>query len=128
MQPSAADAGTREEIVEAHSACLEAMRLGDTGALAELLGDGYTLTHMSGYVQPKAEWLSQMREGQFVYHSIDEKDSALDVRGDTARLVTRTVTDATVYGTRTRWRLRLSTDYARESGTWVARRTVATTW
>lgn len=32
---------------------------------------------MTGYVQPKAEWLAQMRQGRFVYHSIEEKDTAL---------------------------------------------------
>ncbi|MFG2589436.1 nuclear transport factor 2 family protein [Streptomyces sp. NPDC048438] len=116
------------EIIEAHRAYMEAMSHGDTQTLADLLSDGFTLTHMTGYVQPKSEWLSQMREGQFIYHSIDEKDMDLDVQDDTARLVARTVTDATVYGTRANWRLQLATDYARESGAWVTLRTVATTW
>ncbi|WP_460111598.1 nuclear transport factor 2 family protein [Streptomyces sp. YKOK-J1] len=31
---------------------------------------GFTLTHMTGYVQPKAAQLAQMRPGRFVYHSI----------------------------------------------------------
>jgi hypothetical protein len=83
---------------------------------------------MTGYVQPKEEWLSQMREGRFIYHTIDEKSMTLDIEGDTARLVVRTVTDATVYGTRANWRLQLATDYAREGDTWATLRTVATTW
>ncbi|WP_159106869.1 nuclear transport factor 2 family protein [Streptomyces rishiriensis] len=127
MQPSA-DQRAREEILDAHRAYLSAMDEGDTKALDDLLEDGFTLTHMTGYVQPKAEWLAQMRQGQFVYHVIDEKKTTLDIDGDTARLVARTVTDATVYGTRADWRLQLVTDYARQGDTWVTLRTVATTW
>ncbi|MGI5459637.1 nuclear transport factor 2 family protein [Streptomyces sp. CA-249302] len=127
MRPTA-DPSAREEILDAHRAFLKAMHEGDTSALDALLDDESTLTHMTGYVQPKAEWLAQMRQGQFVYHTIDEKSTTLDVDGDTAHLVVRTVTDATVYGTRWDWRLQLATDYARRSDTWVVLRTKATTW
>ncbi|MFC8662246.1 hypothetical protein [Streptomyces sp. NPDC057199] len=67
-------------------------------------------------------------EGQFVCHSIDEKNTTLDIDSDTARLVIQTITDATVYGTQADWPLRLATDYVRRAGTWAALRTVATAW
>ena len=119
----------RDEVVETYRAYLEAMTDGDTDALGALLDDGFTLTHITGYAQPKAEWLSQMRAGEFVYRSVTEKDLTVEADGDTARLVGRIVTDATVYGMHANWRLRLATDYAREGDdTWTALRTVATTW
>ncbi|MFZ3494113.1 hypothetical protein ACODT5_12960 [Streptomyces sp. 5.8] len=52
----------------------------------------------------------------------------VDVNGDTAGLVGRIVTDATVYGTRANWRLHFTMDYAREGDTWAGLRSVATTW
>jgi len=104
------------------------MHEGDTSALDDLLDDGFTRTHMTGYAQPKAEWLAQTRQGRFVYHTIDKKSTTLEIDGDTARLVVRTVTYATVYGTRANRPLRLATDYARKGDTWVVRRTEATTW
>lgn len=123
------DATAIADLREVHRAYLDAMLEGDTATLDDLLAEEFTLTHMTGYVQPKAEWLAQMRQGRFVYHSIEEKDTALDFDGDgTARLTVRTVTDATVYGTRAGWRLRLATDYVRHDDVWVAQRTVATTW
>ncbi|GGN40479.1 nuclear transport factor 2 family protein [Streptomyces fuscichromogenes] len=125
---SSADQSAREEISGAHHACLTAMDEGDTTALDQLLDDGFTLTHMTGYVQPKAEWLAQMRQGRFVYHTIDPKSMTLHIHGDEARLVALTVTDATVYGTRAHWRLQLATDYTVRAGGWIALRTVATTW
>ncbi|MFJ8108321.1 nuclear transport factor 2 family protein [Streptomyces sp. NPDC096132] len=127
MRPTA-DPSAREKILEAHRAYLDAMHEGDTAALDDLLDDGFTLTHMTGYVQPKAEWLAEMRQGRFVYHIIEETSTTLDVDGDTARLVVRTATDATVYGTRANWPLQLATDYARKGDTWVVLRTEATTW
>ncbi|WP_405733277.1 nuclear transport factor 2 family protein [Streptomyces sp. NBC_01537] len=122
------DQSAREEVIKAYRAFLQAMTDGDTDALDDMLDHGFTLTHITGYVQPKAEWLSQMRTGQFVYHGIEEKSVTAGVTGDTARLVGRIVTDATVYGTHANWPLRLTMDYTRESGTWTALRSVASTW
>ncbi|MFE7838914.1 nuclear transport factor 2 family protein [Streptomyces sp. NPDC057474] len=122
------DGNAREEVLAAYRAHLQAMTDGDTGALDDLLDDGFTLTHITGYRQPKAEWLSQMRAGQFVYHGVIEKHVTVDVEGDTARLVGRIVTEATVYGTYADWPLQFTMDYARDGETWTALRSVATTW
>ena len=116
------------EVVEAYRGHLRAMTDGDTDALDELLDEDFTLTHMTGYVQPKHEWLAQIRDGRFDYHDIAEKSVQVAVHGDTAHLVGRTVTDATVYGTRAPWHLRLALDYARIEGEWMALRSVAGNW
>lgn len=58
------------------------------------------VTHLSGCVQPKQEWLAQMRAGQFDCHSVDEKSVDVEVRGNTARLAGCTITDAAVCGMR----------------------------
>ncbi|MFJ3334368.1 nuclear transport factor 2 family protein [Streptomyces sp. NPDC086766] len=124
-----AAAADHAKAVPAYRAYFQAMTNGDTEALDVLLDDAFTLTHMTGYVQPKTEWLTQMRAGQFVHHSIEEKGSDVHTGGASAvRLVGRTLTDATVYGTRTEWRLRLAVHFARHDDTWTALRTVATTW
>lgn len=127
MQPSP-DQSTHDEVTTAFLAFLQAMLDGDTDALDNLLADGCTLTHITGYVQPKDEWLSQMRAGQFLYHRIEEKSVAVAVEGTTARVSGRFITDATVYGTRANWRLHMSMDCVREGGTWTVIRSVAATW
>ncbi|MHB9863660.1 nuclear transport factor 2 family protein [Streptomyces sp. YIM S03343] len=124
-QPAPTD---HDEVVMAYRAYLQAMTDGDTDALDDLLDDDFTLTHITGYIQPKAEWLAQMRAGRFVYHGTDEKDVTVEVEGDNAHLVGRIVTDATVYGAHADWRLRLTMDYARDGETWTGLRAVATTW
>ncbi|WP_328979847.1 nuclear transport factor 2 family protein [Streptomyces canus] len=126
--PAPSDVNAREEVLAAYRAHLRAMTDGDTDALDDLLDSGFTLTHITGYQQPKAEWLSQMRAGQFVYHSVIEKSVTVDAEGDTARLVGRIVTEATVYGTHADWPLQFTMDWARSGETWTALRSVATTW
>jgi hypothetical protein len=116
------------EVVEAYRAHLRAMVEGDTDSLDELLDGDFTLSHMTGYVQPKGEWLAQIHDGQFDYHDVEEKDVTVEVEGSTAHLVGRTVTDATVYGTRAPWRLQLALDYARTDGEWIALRSVGSSW
>ena len=118
----------RAEILRNYRAQLQAMVDGDTAALGELLTTDFSLTHMTGYFQPKQEWLAEMRAGQFRYHDAQERELALTLDGDSARLVGRIVTGATVYGTRARWRLQLTMDFTRTDGRWLASRSEAIIW
>lgn len=118
----------RAEVIAAYRAQLRATAEGDTTALDVLLDDTFTLTHVTGTEQPKAEWLARLGAGRLVCHGIEEKTVTVDVDGDTARLVGRIVTDATVDGTHTNWRLQLTTNYARAGESWIALRSVARSW
>lgn len=122
------DRHARDAINVNYAAQLRAMLAGDTDALASLLSADMTLTHMTGYRQARDEWLAQMQDGHFVYHSITEKEYGLDVTGETARPVSRLLTDATIYGTRSRWRLALAQDFERRDKHWICIRSVASTW
>jgi hypothetical protein len=123
-----ADEQDRAEILDNYRAQLRAMVDGDTETLAELLTEDFSLTHMTGYFQPKKEWLAQMRAGQFVYHDAQERNVSLHIQGDTAHLVGRIVTDAAVYAARAKWPLQLTMDYVRTDGRGLASRSEATTW
>lgn len=115
-------------VAELFSAQLDAMVAGDTEALGDLLDAGYTLTHMTSYEQPKDEWLSEMRAGQFVYHRIDGGTPVVKAGTTDARVLARTMTDATVYGHRSTWRLQLDQHYRRHHDSWIATRCLASTW
>jgi hypothetical protein len=123
-----ADDQNRSEILANYRAQLNAMVEGDTAELGELLHEDFTLTHMTGYVQPKEEWLREMRAGQFVYNTAEEKNVSLEISGDSAHLIGRIVTDAKVYGMRANWRLQLVIDFSHTNGEWIATRSRATTW
>lgn len=96
--------------------------------LDPLLDDKYSLRHITGYEQPKKEWLAAIESGQMQYHSAKEKSVKVDITGDTAVLVGRNVVTATIHGARGTWNLLLTTNYTRKKGKWIATRTVATTF
>lgn len=115
-------------IEAAFAAFAAAMQEGDTDQLRRLTCDGFTLAHITGYVQPGDDWLAEMRQGQFLYHRIDVQDLRVTVDGASAHLVARTLTDARVYDSRHEWRLQLELDYARQGNLRRAEGAVATLW
>jgi hypothetical protein len=65
------------KVLRAYHAAMVDARIGD---LNELLDHGYELVHITGYVQPKDEWLEVIRNGEFDYHRIDVDEAALAVK------------------------------------------------
>ena len=101
-----------------------AMVAGDADALGALLAGDFTLVHMTGYRQPKAEWLADVRSGAMTYHSMED----VDVSGDAPEVTARTRTAATIWGASGTWPLQLRISVAHEGTAWVATGTVASTW
>jgi hypothetical protein len=121
---------SEQGVRDAFTAQLGAMVSGDTTAISGMLDDGFVLTHLTGYRQPKDEWLAQMREGRFIYHRMDEVSVAVEMNGKYARLTAQTQTDSTVSGTRRQggWRLQMVQDYAWRDGKWIALNCVTSIW
>ena len=107
---------------------LSAMVEGDTKTLAELLASTFNLTHMTGYVQPKDEWLQQMDEGQFRYYTYAEHDVSVEISQGHARLKGKITVDAKVYGSRANWRLQMDQSYSLHDDHWMTDSSVVTTW
>ncbi|QDE35586.1 nuclear transport factor 2 family protein [Microbacterium foliorum] len=122
------DSAARDEVLAVFHEMCEAMVDADTSALSSLLSPHYTLTHMTGYVQPRTEWFNEIERGSMTYHAVADVSVSIEVDGDIATLDARTHTDATIWGSHAIWRLRLETTYVRKSIGWVAEHTVASTW
>jgi hypothetical protein len=84
---------------------------GRADLLDGILADSFTAQHITGYVSPKAEWLDQIRSGDFVYHSIRHEGTSVDVEDGSATVVSRAVHEVTLYGHRGRYRLRSTLHY-----------------
>jgi hypothetical protein len=99
-----------------HGAMVEAR----TDRLGELVDEGYSLVHITGYVQPRDEWFDVIREGRFDYHriDIDERALSVNVSGDTATVAGKGIFDATINGMHAPWRLRFEMRWSRQRGTW----------
>jgi hypothetical protein len=104
------------------------MMEGRADLLDGILADSFTAQHITGYVSPKAEWIGQVRSGEFVYHSIRDEGTSVDVQDGSATVVSRAVHDVTLYGHRGRYRLRSTLHYALTPGGWKAVRSSSTTF
>jgi hypothetical protein len=106
----------------------QAMVARDVDALDACLADTYLFTHMTGYVQPRNEWLDAVRSGEMAYHSVEDAAVSVELDHGAPTLTARTLTDATIWGIRGTWRLQLRTTYVRKDGQWKAAATRASTW
>lgn len=106
------------------------MVAGDTQALGTMLDEEFILTHITGLRQPKEGWLAQMRQGRFIYHSMEERSVTVELNSGRARLVGDTQTDSAVSGSRRSngWRLRMAQDYEWRDGRWIALNCVTSLW
>ncbi|HET9873926.1 MAG TPA: nuclear transport factor 2 family protein [Propionibacteriaceae bacterium] len=105
----------------------KAMLSGDADALGKLLAADFTLTHMTGYRQSRAEWLADVRSGEMSYHSIEDVNIKVEVV-DEAVLTARTKTSATIWGSRGRWPLQLEIHFTQDGHRWLAAYTIASIW
>lgn len=115
-------------VLAAHEHECRAMIAGNVTVLGSLLAEGFTLTHMTGYRQPREEWLCDVRTGRMKYYSIVDVGVDVEVDGDAADLDARTRTEATIWGGHGTWQLRLRTRFERTPDGWIAQETVASTW
>jgi inosine-uridine nucleoside N-ribohydrolase len=126
--PEPLDQATRDVLTQAYVQYLQAMIDADTDALDRMLDDGYTLHHITGEVQPKRDWLAQVKAGDPDYHEIEQKETTVEVEDDTPRVTGKVVVDVTLQGERGKYNLILANDYAHKGDSWIALRTLGGTW
>jgi hypothetical protein len=100
----------------------------DVDALDLLLAPGFVLVHITGYTQPKTEWLAEIASGSMRYHAIRQRSVAVAVDGDTATLVARNAVEATIWGSHATWPLEMTTQLIRVDGVWRPSHSRATTY
>ncbi|ASK26569.1 nuclear transport factor 2 family protein [Neisseria chenwenguii] len=109
-------------LVDVYRRLNQAMVEADTAMLSALLTDDFTLTHITGYVQPKQEWLDDIQHGRMCYFHIEE------VRVQTLenQVIGRAKTTANIWGAKGTWALQLALDVVEINQAWQVRKAVAT--
>ena len=113
------------KVLDQHQA---AMVAGSIQGLNDVLDEHFTAIHITGYSQPKAEWLAQIKAGYFKYHSVQPQGTTVSVNGTTATAVRRALVDVTISGSRGTWRLESTTQLARKNGQWTIMTSRSTTY
>ena len=83
---------------------------------------------MTGYIQPRAEWLEHIRSGQMRYRQIDEVSVQAEADGASGRIIGRAWNTAHIWGMEGRWPLQLDITVIKENGQWKIAKAVASTF
>ena len=100
----------------------------DTAAMNSILDEHYTLTHMTGYVQPKAEWFNEVNKESMKYYSAKEVSHSITINGNKAKAIMQNVVDARIWGERNIWRLQQIMQLEKRNGKWIILKSAASTF
>ncbi|WP_317168878.1 nuclear transport factor 2 family protein [Flavobacterium undicola] len=100
----------------------------NTTAMNKILDTHFMLTHITGYVQSKAEWFDEIESERMKYYSYKEVKTSLKIEEDKATFVGQNLLDARIWGTRNNWRLQQTMQLEKRNGEWIILKSVATTF
>lgn len=100
----------------------------DIKAINKIIDSDFTLTHITGYVQSKNEWFSEIESEQMKYYSYKEVKTTVKINGDKATFIGQNILDARIWGTRNNWRLQQVMKLEKRDGKWIILKSVATTF
>jgi hypothetical protein len=100
----------------------------NTDAINSIVDTNFTLTHITGYVQSKAEWFSEIESERMKYYSLKEVKTTLKIDGNKATFIGQNLLDARIWGSRNNWRLQQTMELEKRSGKWIILKSVAITF
>lgn len=106
----------------------ELMIAGNVAELEKIVDKNFTLTHITGYVQPKSEWFKEIQSESMKYYSAKEVDFSLKINGNKAEFVQKNILDARIWGSRNSWRLQQTMFLEKVDNQWVIVKSVAKTF
>lgn len=96
--------------------------------MSKILDTHFTLTHITGYVQPKDEWYTEIETERMKYYSYKEVQTSVEIDADKATFVGQNILDARIWGSRNSWRLQQTMQLEKRNGKWIILKSVATTF
>lgn len=114
FEPSA----EQQEVIDVFLAMQQAMVSADHDALRSLVEDGTPFVHMSGAVQTKEKFISEVG-GPLTYFHSDSHIKRVDIDGDWAVVTARTALTARAYGAEGTFPINMNQDFHRVDGRWL---------
>ncbi|QNQ80295.1 nuclear transport factor 2 family protein [Lactobacillus sp. PV034] len=120
----------KEEIIDLYRRENQAMVDKDIVTLKQILVPTMQLMHMTGYVQPKNEWLDQIQNGQMKYFSsVEENIKDINIEKNHASLIGQNKVKANIWGSGVAtWRLQMKVNFIKVDGKWMISDQVASTY
>ena len=120
----------KEAIIELYRQENQAMVDKDIVKLNEILAPSMQLQHMTGYMQPKLEWIDQIQNGEMKYFSsIEENIKEIVIEGNSASLVGQNKVMASVWGSQVAtWPLQMKMEFTKSNGKRIIANQIASTY
>lgn len=110
----------KQIILEVYQRINDAMVDKDTETLYNIFNDNHKFVHMSGYQQSKQEWLDQIENEEMRYFKTMPQKTTITINGNTAILMCDTKIDATTYGARDTWSMRVKMYFEKHGENWYS--------
>ncbi|CAJ1201316.1 hypothetical protein CPR19088_GLDEOEPO_00868 [Companilactobacillus paralimentarius] len=120
----------QEAIIQLYREENEAMVAKDLSKLNQILAPTMKLTHMTGYVQPKLEWIDQIQNDEMQYLSSKEENiKDIEIYDNQASLIGQNQVQAKIWGGGVNtWPLQMKMCFAKQNGNWIITNQVASTY
>lgn len=120
----------KEVIVQLYRDENTAMVEKNLNRLNDILDPSMNLTHMTGYVQPKLEWIDQIQNEEMQYLSSKEDNiKDIEIDGSKASLAGQNRVQAKIWGSGVNtWPLQMKMYYEKKNGKWIIVKQVASTY
>ena len=107
------------QVLERFKEFQQAMIDKDESILNEIMDDSYTLTHMSGKVQTKQEYIQEITNGVLNYYHSTIMEPTITITDDRyAKLTADVKLDAKVYGIKGDWTLKTNVTMKKIDNVW----------
>jgi len=116
------------QVVELTRQLTAAMISKNIQVIDKILDPLFTLTHITGYVQSKEEWLAEIETELMKYYSCQELKTSVMVNGNKATFVGQNLLDARIWGTRNTWHLQQTMFFKKQGENWIILNSIATTF
>ncbi|TDL33512.1 nuclear transport factor 2 family protein [Macrococcoides bohemicum] len=117
-----------EQVYLVYKSLYEAMINKDVDCIDRLMMDGSFLVHMTGYKQPKREWIKAIEDQSMKYFSSKEENIEIMMKDKKATLIAQNRVDANINGSRNTWPLELTMYMVKFEKDWKISHIDATTY
>ncbi|WP_414048893.1 nuclear transport factor 2 family protein [Macrococcus animalis] len=108
-----------EQVYLVYKSLYTAMINEDVDRINQLMMEGSFLVHMTGYKQPKREWLKAIEDQSMKYFSSIEENIEIMMKDKKATLIAQNRVDANINGMRNTWSLELTIYMVKFEKDWI---------
>ena len=116
------------QITAVADSVIEYMIEKNVDGLKSILDKDFTLTHITGYVQSREEWFSEIESEGMKYYSAKKIKHEINLNGNEAVSTFQHLLDARIWGSRNTWRLQQRMKLSKRGNHWIIVNSVASTF